>query len=112
MKGMREIKGKKAKALYDEVARKDLIYPELHIDLKYLPEAKTWKIGQEYPIALKVKMRSMREDEASGNAGFDIVAIGTGPATKGKKKAKGEKGPPVRRYTKAEVEAEESDEDD
>ncbi len=58
-------------------------YPEFHIDLKHLPEAKEWEVGEEYVIALKVKMGSMNirneeEGRGTGSAGFDIIGIKVG----------------------------------
>ncbi len=55
-------------------------YPDFHIDLSHLPEAKDWEIGKEYTVALKLKMGSMnirneKEGRGTGSAGFDIVGI-------------------------------------
>lgn len=82
-----------------------LIFPHLDIDLEYLPEARKWKNGNTYEVTLRITQRSIREDERSGSAGFDIVGIsvaGDTPVTKGKTESK----TVSRRYTEEDADEE------
>jgi len=55
-------------------------YPMFHIEVKYLPEAKKWKIGSTYYLTLEIKQTgiSIRKDKINkeiGNVDFDIMGI-------------------------------------
>lgn len=110
---MRTIKGKSYSRMYGPEsmigpAKEKLIFPHLDIDLEYLPEARKWKNGNTYEITLRVTQRSIREDERSGSAGFDIVGVsvaGTQPVKEGTTKPN----KVARRYE--EEDADDSDED-
>ena len=65
------------------------IYPYFSITLKYLPEAKSWKIGEKYRIVLDVEQKSLHIDEGRGHAGFDVVGIGVLPRETKKQEKKG-----------------------
>lgn len=106
---MRKIKGKSYSRMYGPMTgpeKEKLIFPHLDIDLEYLPEAKKWKNGSTYEVTLRITQRSIREDERSGSAGFDIVGIsvsGDKPVAKGGAESE----TVARRYTE-----EDADEDD
>jgi len=77
---MRTIKGKTYSRMYGPESviggnKEKLIFPHLDIDLEYLPEARKWKNGSTYEVTLRITQRSIREDERSGSAGFDIVGV-------------------------------------
>ncbi|MCC7514554.1 MAG: hypothetical protein IT212_07660 [Bacteroidia bacterium] len=50
--------------------------PEVRFTDKDLPSIKTWKVGKEYMLVVKVKMKShdFREDGTSAN--FTVVSVG------------------------------------
>lgn len=48
------------------------IMPSLHIPLNNLPEAKDWKIGEKYTLAVEVKQTSIDKDSVR----FEITKIG------------------------------------
>lgn len=107
---MRTIKGKSYSRMYGPMVgpeKERLIFPHLDIDLEYLPEARKWKNGNTYEVTLRITQRSIREDERSGSAGFDIVGVsvaGEKPVAEGKATSK----KVGRRYT--EEDADEEDE--
>lgn len=91
-KKMRTIKGKSYSRVYGpESSSKDRkIFPHFDIDLEYLPEARKWQNGNTYEVVLRLKQRSIREDERGGNVGFDVVGIKAqkNPIDKGKSASK------------------------
>ena len=51
-------------------------YPSLHLSHKDLPIAKTWKIGDDYELMLKVRQVSTELREGSdGSSSFEIRGI-------------------------------------
>ena len=54
-------------------------YPRLHLDLADLPEAKGWKIGSKYYLALELVQKSMEQSEGNdgkqGSVGFEIHGL-------------------------------------
>lgn len=52
-------------------------YPTLRFQLKDLPEAKTWKVGDTYHIELDLKMSGISISKWDNSAEFEIHAIGT-----------------------------------
>jgi len=76
---MRKIEPKQYGPMEVERAREE--YPTLHLDLKHIPEAKDWKIGEKYQITLDIQMASLdirneKQGNGEGYAGFDITGIG------------------------------------
>lgn len=62
-----------------EVERREH-YPYFDSELKHLPEAKKWKVGEKYYVLLEVKMKRLsvtksEDGEERGSAGFDITGI-------------------------------------
>lgn len=58
-------------------------FPEFHINLKHLPEAKKWEIGEKYQVVLNLQMSSIdqrneKDGRGEGHVGFDIIGIGVG----------------------------------
>ena len=108
-KKMRTIRGKTYSRMYGPEsaigpAKERLIFPTFDIDLEYLPEARDWKNGNTYEVTLRVKQKSIREDERGGNVAFDVV--GVSPRKKPIKVGKRASKEVDRRYT------EEDDSDD
>ena len=75
----------------DGPSKGDTVYPLFSIDIVELPEAKDWKIGQEYEITLRIrqtglsvyKNESRKEDY--GSASFEITGIGIHGEAKNKR---------------------------
>ena len=72
---IRKIQGKKPKDFFGETSS-ELMLPSFNIDLKYLPEAKSWKIGNTYEVVLHLKQTGIRESRRGGHVDFDIVGVG------------------------------------
>ena len=58
----------------------NLDFPSFSIGLKHLPEAEKWKIGEEYEVAFKLKLKRISKEErdgekSEGSIGFDTVGI-------------------------------------
>lgn len=51
------------------------IYPTFRIDLKHLPEAKNWKLGDDAMIELKVKLTALSQSRFDNSAEFEIHEI-------------------------------------
>lgn len=55
------------------------VYPHFSIDLKNLPEAKDWEVGDTYYITLELRQSDMSmhkgEGAENGHVGFDITGI-------------------------------------
>lgn len=51
------------------------IWPTFRIELIHLPEAKKWKIGEEYTISMKVKMTGISQSRFQNDAEFEIKEI-------------------------------------
>ena len=66
---MRSIK--KEKPNY-ELPMNEGMLPHLSLSLKALPEAKDWKIGEKYNLALQVRQKMINENDVH----FEIVKIG------------------------------------
>lgn len=83
---LRATKGRKIGkgVLCDEAApsKGDTIYPYFSIDITELPEAKDWKIGEEYVVTLKLRQTGLNiyknehRKEDYGSASFEITGIG------------------------------------
>lgn len=62
---------------------KKVHYPELHINMKDLPEIKNWETGKTYTLTITVKQLTKNETHASASysgkgsasAGFEILDI-------------------------------------
>lgn len=54
----------------DEMHRE--YYPTFSIPVSALPEAKTWKVGAKYPIALQVKQVALREERGDARVEFEV----------------------------------------
>lgn len=83
---LRKIKGED----FGELMREDddrVIFPHFGIEMKHLPEARQWEIGEKYYVLLEVRMKDKSthetEEEKSGFAGFDVTAIGPAKKPKG-----------------------------
>ena len=50
-------------------------YPNLHLKLKDLPEAKSWDVGKNYVLLIGVRMSSIREDEDGSDVGFKVIKV-------------------------------------
>lgn len=66
-------------------------YPELHLSLKHLPEAKNWEIGKKYKVTLELQMasknqRNEKKGQGMGHVGFDITGIDVSGSKSGKEK--------------------------
>lgn len=75
---MRKIKPKSNKSMTDTPAlstKGEEIWPTFRIGLEHLPEAKKWKIGEEYTIELKVKMVGISQSRFQNDAEFEIKEI-------------------------------------
>lgn len=80
---MRKIKPKKEEYMNAPVGKPSSqkesapIYPTIRIDLEHLPEAKKWKVGQEYKLEMTVKMVGLSQSRFQNDAEFEIREIGT-----------------------------------
>ena len=63
------------------------VYPIFRLDLKHIPEAKDWKLGDEAMIEIKVKMVALSQSRFDDSAEFEIYEIDT-EALKKKSKEK------------------------
>lgn len=54
------------------------VYPRFRIDLEHLPEAKKWRVGEEYEISMRVKMMGLSISRFDNSVEFDIKEIETG----------------------------------
>ena len=76
---MRKIKPRTREELHGpmEVGKesKEKIWPQFRIELVHLPEAKKWKIGEEYTITLKVKQVGLSISKFQNDAEFEIHGI-------------------------------------
>lgn len=70
-----KIKAKKESELKMDIERD--LYPQFGIELKHLPEAKEWEVGQTRQLELKVKMVSRNIEGNKDSARFNIIGIGT-----------------------------------
>ena len=57
-------------------------YPSFSIGLKHLPEAEKWKVGDDYKVSLKLRMKKLSKAEAQGEQSdgsveFDIIGVET-----------------------------------
>ena len=55
-------------------------FPSFSIGLKHIPEAEKWKVGDEYEIALRLRMTRISKggidgENSDGSVGFDVVGI-------------------------------------
>ena len=58
-------------------------FPSFSIGLKHIPEAEKWKVGDEYEIALRLRMTRISKegrdvensDGSVGSVGFDVIGI-------------------------------------
>lgn len=71
-----EAKLKKVKPEKMDMPESSEYYPSVHFDSKTLPEIKDWKVGEEYVVVVKAKMKSYSEHKEGADASFDIVEIG------------------------------------
>ena len=74
---MREVKPED-RFLPEEATNLD--FPSFSIGLKHLPEAEKWKVGDEYEIALRLRMTRISKggidgENSDGSVGFDVVGI-------------------------------------
>lgn len=51
------------------------IFPTFRIDLEHLPEAKNWKLNNEYNIEMKLKLVGLSQSRFDNSAEFEILAI-------------------------------------
>jgi hypothetical protein len=51
------------------------IFPHFRMELKHLPEAKKWKVGDDYTIAIKMTQTGLSISRFQNDAEFDIKAI-------------------------------------
>lgn len=75
---MRKIVPKSDKSMMDTPIKSSMekdIYPSFRLELTHLPEAKKWKIGQEYEISMKVKMVGISQSRFQNDAEFEIKEI-------------------------------------
>lgn len=90
---MREIKGESyGKSEMAMPSKSDKFWPHVSIPMKVLPEAKDWKVGQEYVVTLKLRQTGMHMSKGShgdhGSAEFDIIGIDPSGKMKESKKEK------------------------
>lgn len=52
-------------------------YPTLRFQLKDLPEAKKWKVGETYHVELDLKMSGISISRWDNSAEFEIHGVGT-----------------------------------
>lgn len=52
-------------------------YPSFRLDLEHIPEAKNWKLGEDYEIEMKVKLVGLSQSKFDNGAEFEIKEIGT-----------------------------------
>lgn len=81
---MKKIKGETWEEM-DESYEETKHWPKLHLELKHLPEAKDWKIGDTYVLQVEAKMDSLDMDGKKGRVGFDITGIAVVPKKKPKR---------------------------
>lgn len=67
-------------AMSSSKKKSDPIYPTVRIDLEHIPEAKDWKVGDEYTIEMKVRMTGLSQSRFDNSAEFEIREIETGDA--------------------------------
>lgn len=58
-----------------DTARSKPYYPNLHLKLKDLPEAKSWEVGKNYLLLIGVRMSSIQEDEDGSDVGFKVIKV-------------------------------------
>jgi hypothetical protein len=81
MQKIRAIKGEKMKEspMMMESIADTVRYPYFSIELKHLPEAKDWKIGEKYTVMLELKQTGLNINSGKhgehGSAQFDVVGI-------------------------------------
>lgn len=70
---MRKIEGKKAGdyGMMASTKKGDLMYPHFGINAEHLPEAKSWEIGKEYDVTLRLKQTGINVHHAE----FEIRGI-------------------------------------
>lgn len=74
---MRKVEPKKSSEEYGPLRHKgnEKIYPKLRIDLKHLPEAEDYKLGESHEIHIKGKLTSLSKSKFQNEAEFDITHI-------------------------------------
>ncbi len=50
--------------------------PDVRFTDKELPAIKTWAVGKEYMLVVKVKMKSHNSSEEGTTANFTVVSVG------------------------------------
>ena len=101
---IRPIKGEKMKEspLMMESTADTVRYPYFSIELKYLPEAKDWKIGEKYTIMLEIKQTGININSSKrgeyGSAQFDVVGIS--PCTEDDEEKEDTEDAPTERYSR------------
>lgn len=87
---MRKITPESPKEMYGEMPMNSdakVLYPTICFDTNTLPEAKDWKVGTTYKLALEITMtgtsqRKGRDGKETGHFDFDVVGIEPGDAVK------------------------------
>lgn len=49
--------------------------PHFRMEHKFFPEAKKWKVGEEYTVKLKLKMTGISISKFQNESEFDIVGV-------------------------------------
>lgn len=78
MKGMRAVKPEPMDKMMAERPSKGeakKVYPHFRIDLKHLPEAKKWEVGNKYLVTLEMEQTGISMSEYDNSASFDIYGI-------------------------------------
>jgi hypothetical protein len=76
---MRKIKPQKIERAEVSLEPAREIFPHFGISLEHLPEAKKWKVGETYYVALELKQTDLsvhsRKEEEHGHVGFEITGL-------------------------------------
>lgn len=87
---MRKITPESPSEMYGDMSMASdakVLYPTICFDTNTLPEAKDWKVGTTYALALQITMtgtsqRQGRDGKESGHFDFDVVGIEPGAPVK------------------------------
>ncbi len=73
----RKIKPKSRKDMMDGPAQTSdkKVFPHFRIELIHLPEARKWKVEEEYEVGLKLKMTGISISKFQNDVEFDIIGI-------------------------------------
>ena len=66
--------------LEEEEREKELYFPTFCLKLKDIPEAKNWKVGEQYKMEIMVEMKGLRDrgdDNMKSEVDFSVLGVKT-----------------------------------